>query len=554
MRTVLKNLPTKITEEMIRKDFSHRGTITDVRLLTSLDGKSRRTAFVGYKTLEEANKSIIYYNKSYYNGQRIIMEPVTTTADKSEVLDDYKEKRTKALAMTGIDVEEMKEIVKLITAKRTASWSTAIDEIEPANKKQQEESVEETIQKYRTQLEEEKKQKVLETGEVFVQGIPYTATEAEVESFFAEYGMVAEVYLKYKETEDSWGDGTRLNCGFAIVTFVFPKDAFSLFGKEIIFQGRKITVTPSKGKPKQEITGKNTGNHTHGKYNALFFNFTAILGAAAKEKKLTKQQILKDRGTGLGGRIALLQSELVERTKKFVKEEGIAVECTCQKAPCTCMFVSKKSILIKNLPHDVTETEIRKYFKKQKRIIFSPNRALAILEYATKSEAQQELKANNFAQIRNTPIYIEYVKVTKERYTKEMTDIQTASTILEELAQSTTSTSNNKTISSDTQSSLLTETAPESAPESTKTSDTAHIHKIILKNVPFQAGRSELSEMLNGLIGTNYKLRMPKKPDGTHRGFCFVEVTQKETKDLLISKTKHLHLYGRHIIAEQANV
>lgn len=522
MRIIAKNLPVDLTQEKIREHFSARGVPTDVRLLTNGSGDSRGVAFIGYKTEEEASASIIHYNKSYYNGKRIKVEkniPQNKPEDRNRPV-----KRQKI--EEEIEIEEMKEILKKIVMKKKDDlWDTRADiEEGPENSKEKEESLESIIAKYKEEAQNKKMQKVLETGEVCIQGIPYTATEEEVEKAFEEYGMVAEVFMKYKEREDTWGDGKNLNTGSAIVTFTFPRDAHKLLGSSVVFQGRNVHILPSKGKPQEEVTDKNKSNHTHGKYNPVFFNFSAVLGVASKEKRVSKRDILKDKGIGIGGKIALLESELIENTRKFLKDEEIAEECTCSKAPCVCMFISKKSILIKNIPYGTKEGEIKQHFKKYTRAVFSPSKTLVILEYSSKSDAQTELKSNNFSKIRDHPIYIEYLKITKERYNREIAGIP-----------------------------FVVSEAIKEEKEEKKEKEEQNVFKVILKNIPFQADRPEISELLTGLIGKDYILRIPKKADGTHRGFCFVEVSHNEIAQTILHKLKHVHLYGRHIIALKAD-
>lgn len=517
MRVVLKNLPKTVTEEEIRKDFAAKGVPTDARLLTSATGDTRRVAFVGYKTEEEAEKSIVYYNKSYYKGNRLIMEMVRKREINRESSYDYIEKKRKALELSGIGVPEMKEVVKHLFKQKETMWSSTPEEEEKEEKKEVD-SVEETIRKCREKIQEENKKKVLETGEIFITGLSYTATEDEIENEFKKYGPISEVYMKHKEKENSWGEGSTLNCGHAIITYTFPKDAYEVLDKEIVFQGRNIKVAPAKERSKQNENKPR--ENAASKYSAMFFNFTTILGVASKEKRVSKAHILKDTGRGVGGRIALLESELVEKTKHFLIENGISEMCKCKKHPCICTFTSKKSLLVRNIPYGTTEAEIKRCFPQLTRSVFSPSKTLVVLEYVTKSDAANDLKKSNFAKIRDHPVYVDYLRVTKERYMKEASG-----------------TFN-----------------PVPIPKEEKKKD-IHSSKVILKNIPFQAGYPEVSEIIDGLIGKKkYHLRMPKKPDGTHRGFCFVEPENAEDVDTLIEKITHLHLYGRHIVAEKAKL
>ncbi|KAL3934283.1 MAG: hypothetical protein SGBAC_009961 [Bacillariaceae sp.] len=75
--------------------------------------------------------------------------------------------------------------------------------------------------------------------------------------------------------------------------------------------------------------------------------------------------------------------------------------------------------------------------------------------------------------------------------------------------------------------------------------------KLIVRNVPFQATRTELLKLF-GSFGQLRKVRLPKKFDGSHRGFAFVDfVTSKEAQEAMTSLSR-THLYGRHLVLEWA--
>mmetsp|Transcript_25054 Transcript_25054/g.61723 ORF Transcript_25054/g.61723 Transcript_25054/m.61723 type:complete len:824 (-) Transcript_25054:1384-3855(-) len=76
--------------------------------------------------------------------------------------------------------------------------------------------------------------------------------------------------------------------------------------------------------------------------------------------------------------------------------------------------------------------------------------------------------------------------------------------------------------------------------------------KLIVRNVPFQATRTELLKLF-GSFGQLRKVRLPKKFDGSHRGFAFVDfVTSKEAQEAMSSLSR-THLYGRHLVLEWAS-
>jgi multiple RNA-binding domain-containing protein 1 len=85
-----------------------------------------------------------------------------------------------------------------------------------------------------------------------------------------------------------------------------------------------------------------------------------------------------------------------------------------------------------------------------------------------------------------------------------------------------------------------------------KNSKTKNPTKLMVRNVPFQATRKELLKLF-GAFGQLSKVRLPKKFDGSHRGFAFVEfLTSKEATNAYTALAQ-THLYGRHLVLEWAS-
>ncbi|CAH1966721.1 unnamed protein product [Acanthoscelides obtectus] len=83
-RLIVKNLPKTVTEDSLRKLFGEKGTVTDVQLKFTPDGKFRKFAFVGYQTDAEADEAIKTLNKSFINTSRITVEACSTLGDENK--------------------------------------------------------------------------------------------------------------------------------------------------------------------------------------------------------------------------------------------------------------------------------------------------------------------------------------------------------------------------------------------------------------------------------------------------------------------------------------
>ncbi|CEG46050.1 rna recognition motif-containing family protein [Plasmopara halstedii] len=75
--------------------------------------------------------------------------------------------------------------------------------------------------------------------------------------------------------------------------------------------------------------------------------------------------------------------------------------------------------------------------------------------------------------------------------------------------------------------------------------------KIIVRNVAFEATSNEIRELF-GAFGQLKRVRMPKKFDGKHRGFAFVEFLTDQEAQNAFSALASSHLYGRHLVLEWA--
>lgn len=74
-RICIKGLSKTITEQELRDIFSSKGEITDTRIMRTKSGVSRRFAFIGYRTEQEAQAAIKYFNNSYITTCKITVEP-----------------------------------------------------------------------------------------------------------------------------------------------------------------------------------------------------------------------------------------------------------------------------------------------------------------------------------------------------------------------------------------------------------------------------------------------------------------------------------------------
>lgn len=75
--------------------------------------------------------------------------------------------------------------------------------------------------------------------------------------------------------------------------------------------------------------------------------------------------------------------------------------------------------------------------------------------------------------------------------------------------------------------------------------------KLIVRNVAFQASAKELRELF-GSYGQLKRVRLPKKFDGQHRGFAFVDFATVKEAQSAYKALVSTHLYGRRLVLEWA--
>ena len=78
--------------------------------------------------------------------------------------------------------------------------------------------------------------------------------------------------------------------------------------------------------------------------------------------------------------------------------------------------------------------------------------------------------------------------------------------------------------------------------------------KLLIRNIPFESTESELRTLVKSFTAALKRLRLPKKFDGTHRGFGFAEFTSHAEAKHIKETMAATHLYGRHLVIEWAKV
>ncbi|KAH3669069.1 hypothetical protein OGAPHI_001665 [Ogataea philodendri] len=139
-RIIVKGLPLYYTEDNLKKHFQEKGLVTDVKLVKKRNGESRRFAFIGYRSLEDAETAVKYFNNSFIDTARISVQPAKTFSDPTVPL-SWREKRLQAkrqLEETEEKLKKLEEIQKKRKQPKIKGVDAFIEEKVGSNPKLQE--------------------------------------------------------------------------------------------------------------------------------------------------------------------------------------------------------------------------------------------------------------------------------------------------------------------------------------------------------------------------------------------------------------------------------
>ncbi|KAK6462275.1 multiple RNA-binding domain-containing protein 1 [Scheffersomyces coipomensis] len=133
-RLIVRGLPQYLTEDKLKDHFSKQGNVTDVKLMKKRNGESRRFAFIGYRSMDDAEKAVRFFNKSFIDTSRIDVELAKTFSDPNVPL-SFKEKRKLDEIRLREQEERLVQEEEDRKTKRTKTHkSTLADEIDKNEK------------------------------------------------------------------------------------------------------------------------------------------------------------------------------------------------------------------------------------------------------------------------------------------------------------------------------------------------------------------------------------------------------------------------------------
>lgn len=727
-RIIVKGLPKKCSDEKFRAHFSKIAEVTDVSLKFNKEGKFRQFGFIGYKTEEDANKAIKYFNNTFMDASKMVVEscqplndadkqrawskyskdssayqkinptvepPVVKNAkqrkkEANELRKKQKEEKLDSLIGPLKDDSEFKEFLSANKAIKSNDnlWHNDIH-LDNENKVDEDSTSkpDATIETKSAAKEDKENVKAnaeedFENGRLFVRNLCYACKEEDLEKLFKPYAPLVETNMPIDQF-------SKKPKGFAYITFMFPEKALKAFSDldGTIFQGRMLHILPGKSKQdnndtnpedlsfkkKKDIEQKKKAQSNHN-WNSLFINQDSVANLMASRYDVDKSQLydahtVSKKAGSIAVKLAVGETQIVNDMRKFLIRNGVKLDAFNNNNT----ERSKNVILIKNLPNNTSEKDLREMFTKFElndsiqRLVMPDYGLCAIAEFGERQEARNAFKKLAYRKFKNVPIYLEWApvdifegdEVEKEKLEKEEAEQKEKSLMdadkkfiendqIKKTKEAEESLDNNEKKISNTKkvekkeeevddeedyeenatifvknlnwdtdedgldrlfakigkckttvarkmsqkgeylsmgygfvkfqkathakealrdlqdhcldghnlelkfSNRTFNTSSNNKKTTTNKQNKVKSSKLLVRNIPFEAKAKEIEELFK-VFGELKYVRLPKKIDGAHRGFGFVDfVTINDAERAYDSLSHSTHLFGRRLVIEWA--
>ena len=456
-RIIVKNLPKNITEEEIKKHFSQKGAITDVKIMHKENGQSRNFCFIGFKTEQSAKEAIKYFNQTYLKTMKVSVEIAKLQGDPSLRKKGKFSKNKKIVKNENnnenkdneeIETKESK-IKKILDLSKKTKNADKFDEVLKNQKKEEKEdkenkenddekyenednSIKEKEKENKSEIKEEGENKInslinqknLDPKRLYLRNIPFDITEDDIRKKFEKYGQINEIHIpiNYK---------TNQSFGYAYISYETVESTIMAINKMDgeYFMGRKLHISiaeekyskpQSELKPKfnpkdkssykKEKTNKLKANYNdETNWNYLFLNQNAVIDTISKRLKIPKEELLSQNNADVAVQIAAMETTIINETKDWLKQQGINLDILKGKRQ-DCIR-SKTIILVKNISNKTKKEDLQNLLERYGnlvRLLLSPSNTLAICEYVNKKHAENCIKHLSYTELDGEPLYLEF--------------------------------------------------------------------------------------------------------------------------------------------------
>ncbi|TNJ27863.1 putative Polyadenylate-binding protein [Giardia muris] len=610
-RLFVRNLPKRATEADVRAHFAPFGTLSDVRLVMTEDGKSRRVAYVGYVEQNAGERAMSQLNNTYVLTSRISIDRALTRNDLDSARRLRREEREREHAerlarrpqgareiINAIKTEGGERLAEFLKIRSQKHWEDAVpdagvtlgeeDEMDAIHEEPACEPLDDHGQNEADAQKEE-----YDSSRIKIVGLSPLTTEEALRNHFARYGAVRDTIVCMDRL-------TSQPNGVAFVTFELPEVAHQARGHpEIIIDGKIVRVFMARSIPVRERPFMVKGRDTHNKlaWNPSFLRTETVASTVAQRLGIEKTEVASN-AVGL----AVAEATLVGEAEEALYEKGVLIG---EKA--YGIGENQRSrvlILCKNLTADLKAEDLAECFSAHGLVLRSQivYPGFALVEMGSPQDARRAFNMLAFKRIgpQKVPLFLEFALLSNQTNVEANAtgpDVQTDDTV-----KNNPVTVHLRNVSFDTSPERVEAVARELQGflschmvlhaqghrgfgfvefRSKETAERAIDHlsrvvldgykweaalararagrddqvdddattKLIIKNLAFQASEKELRQLVSQ-FGRVVSFRAPKKIDGTLRGFAFVQYATEKEAGAALRALRQTHFYGRHLVPQ----
>jgi multiple RNA-binding domain-containing protein 1 len=584
-RIIVKNIPKYATPEMIKKHFSKLPgiNITDVKIMKTPSGQSRRFCFIGFLSENEASRALEYYNRSFFDTCRVEMS-VAKRVGSSELPRSWSKHTANKITHLKNKEANIKTSVEQSNQERAAKFLHSIESGTNLSSKkihqktmlwgnddlgQKEYSLPAFTQEKTKDIEsdsdyEDNHTKLAQTAEtndpkgnsrnikeksqntqpeeisiiqasddepdvkrLFIRNLAFTCSKDSLLELFSPFGTVDSIHIPLSKE-------SKFPKGIAFLTFETANSALDAYENldGTIFQGRLLHILPAKKSqttiPSESTTKKEVPIAPH---NPLFMKESNTTQSMALHLGIKKEDFLTPNNGSLAVRLAVSEASLVNLQKKHLEDNGVNLE-VLEMISDPNTPKSDTCLVCKNIPPGTAEDELSRLMGKYGRLcrfVFSANSSIAICEYIDSSEAKKAYSSLLGSNFRSQPLMLSWSPV---------------GTFREEAINS---------LKTKASSSKLTQPEHE---------NNAKGFSLYVKNLSFHTSEQALLNFLKANLSSSNKIRsvrIPKKQSLSKNsesgnsleplslGFGFVEFETSEACKLALDKLQGTVLDGHQL-------
>ncbi len=422
-RIIVKNIPKSISEKDLKSHFSLKGEITDIKIMNN-----RLFAFIGFKSEEQANESVKYFNNTFIWTSRISVEQAKVQGDSS--LNKAWSKKGKAETgkeneSTNNNTKESK-IKKLLELAQSATTKNKFDlaEIELHSKKNEDKKEKEEVQTSSMYSEDN-----IDPKRLYLRNLPFIITDEDLKSSFEKFGQINEIFIPRNHNDNNLG------FGYAYISYETIESAILALSEmdKKIFQGRILHITPAQAKKSESTkkqnnpylnpekknkssefkTKKNRKNKLNfddeTNWNYLFMNQNAVVTNISNKLNIDKAELLNRDSSNLAINVAAMETHIINETKDWLNENGMNFDVL--KGKRSGCIRSKTTILLKNISPSINRENLEALFARYGvliKFLLAPSNCFGVAEFVDENHAKNCMKNLSYHEIEGLPLYLEY--------------------------------------------------------------------------------------------------------------------------------------------------